>query len=319
MAKFCVVIPAYNAARYLPEAVGSVQRQQGAVDWEVVVADDGSTDDSAAVVARLAAEDRRVRGVAQANAGVSVARNLGAAHASPDCQYLWFLDADDGLAPDALGRMGAYLDAHPDVGLLGCQFQLMHDDGTLAGPEKRSRWAPGRPFGFPRQLRDDERSTPFETFFCGTGQGPFALYRRGVFARTDGWEPRLRCHEDADMFCQMALLADVHYLPDRLYLKRIHPGQITNTADPASAQSIWDNYDVFRQKWDTRPGRNEHETHLLRRARAFYNGRFQPCRDLKLAFNIWRELLRGRLGRDSAHHSLTILRKAIPTLLRPAA
>ena len=317
MAKFCVVIPSYNAARYLPQTVGSVQRQQGAGDWEIVLADDGSTDDTAAVAARLAAADARVRWVTQPNAGVSAARNLGASHASADCQYLWFLDSDDLLAPGALRRMGDYLDAHPDVGLLGCQLQSVRDDGTPAGSEKRSRWSSGRWFGFPHPLRDDEVPTPFEAFFCGTGQGPFALYRRSVFARTEGWDPRLRYHEDTDMFCQMALLADVHYLPDRLYLKRIHAGQSTNIADPVLAQRIWDSYSFFREKWDARVPRNERETRLLTRARAFYENRFQPCRDLKLAVNIWRELLRGRSSRASAQHSLTILRKAIPTLLRP--
>ena len=121
------------------------------------------------------------------------------------------------------------------------------------------------------------------------------------------------------MFCQMALLADVHYLPDRLYLKRIHPGQSTDTTDPASAQRIWDCYGIFREKWDARAGRNERETRLLGRARAFYDHRFQPCRELKLAFNIWREIFHGRLGRPSALYSLTILRKSVPLLLRPAA
>ena len=85
----------------------------------------------------------------------------------------------------------------------------------------------------------------------------------------------------------MALLADVHCLPDRLYLKRIHPGQSTNTANPAAAQLIWDSYDLLRQKWDARIPRNERETRLLQRARLFYERRFQPCRDLKLANARW--------------------------------
>ena len=104
MARFGVIIPTYNAARYLPETIGSVQAQD-VTDWEIIVADDGSSDDSAAVVARLAAADPRIRWLSQPNAGVSVARNLGARHLPADCQYLWFLDSDDmlavrGAAPD---------------------------------------------------------------------------------------------------------------------------------------------------------------------------------------------------------------------------
>ena len=318
MAKFVVIIPTYNAARYLPETIGSVQAQD-VTDWEIIVADDGSSDDSAAVVARLAAADPRIRWLSQPNAGVSVARNLGARHLPADCQYLWFLDSDDMLVSGALRRMGAYLEVHREVGLLGCHFELFNDDGTPVGPGKHNRWAAGRLFNLPRRLADDEPPTPFETFFCGLGQGPSALYRRSVYERTEGWEPRLRVHEDTDMFCQMALLAEVHYLPDRLYLKRIHAGQSTDPNDNALVRRLWDCHAIFREKWDQRVGRDEQEIRRLEAARRFYHYRFQPAWDMKLVLIIWRDQLRGKWNRSSALYSVALIWRALRAMLNPAS
>jgi hypothetical protein len=99
--------------------------------------------------------------------------------------------------------MSNYLDTYPDVGLLTCQIQEIDEKGTACSSARRCRWVPARLF--PRQLSDDERETPFITFFCGTGQGPFALFRKSVFLRTTGFEEIFSAHEDTDIFCQMAL------------------------------------------------------------------------------------------------------------------
>ena len=317
MPRFCVVIPCYNAEPFLNAAVASLQAQD-TPDWEVIIVDDGSSDATAAIAARLAQADHRIRFFSQANAGVSAARNLGAGQAAPECGYLWFLDADDLLVPGALRRMGDYLDRHPEVGLLGCQFQVIGLDGSpLAERGGRSRWAPGGWLSWPRQLTDGELPTPFESFFCGTGQGPFALYRREVFARTDGWDAGLRVHEDTDMFCQMALLGEVHYLPDRLYFKRVHDRQSTHLGDDARRAHIWSQYDLFRRKWDERVGRDDRQNRVLARARAFYRNRFEPCRDLKLVVAIWRDTWRGKGKWAAIWYSFKLTAKAIRSFLRP--
>jgi hypothetical protein len=93
-------------------------------------------------------------------------------------------------------------------------------------------------------MRDDEIETPFAVFFCGTGQGPFAMYRRSVYEQTTGWETAFWPHEDTDMFCQMPLQSKVHFLPDRLYLKRVHRAQGMYGARVQEA------YGKFREKWD---------------------------------------------------------------------
>jgi glycosyltransferase involved in cell wall biosynthesis len=116
-----VVVPAYNAAEWIGDAIASVLVQTHR-DWSLVVVDDGSTDGTLAAVASF--NDARIRLVRQPNAGVSVARNRGVAelYGAPSPQPppargggVLFLDADDWLAPDALARLNAALDAAPDA------------------------------------------------------------------------------------------------------------------------------------------------------------------------------------------------------------
>jgi hypothetical protein len=138
----------------------------------------------------------------------------------------------------------------------------------------------------PRELQDSEVKTPFVTFFCATGQGPFAMYRRSIYLLTDGWDTTFWPHEDTDMFCQMALASNVHCLPDRLYLKRIHPAQGMN--DGARVQMA---YAAFRAKWDNRQPKTSREATLLQNAKRYYYSVHRPCRDLKVARKALLEFL----------------------------
>lgn len=100
-----IVIPVYNAERYLPRAVESVMAQS-VHDWELILVDDGSTDDSGAVCDRYAAQDRRLRVIHTPNGGPSAARNAGTAQARGE--WLLFVDSDDWIVPDALARLLAH-------------------------------------------------------------------------------------------------------------------------------------------------------------------------------------------------------------------
>ncbi len=105
-----IIIPAYNAAPWIAEAIGSVIRQTHGA-WSLAVVDDGS-DDATAVIVRPFLSDPRIALITQDRAGVSAARNRGMA-ACGDAEALLFLDADDWLAPDALARLAHALDATP--------------------------------------------------------------------------------------------------------------------------------------------------------------------------------------------------------------
>src|SRR5438552_1151783 len=101
MARIAIIIPAYNAERYIAETIESVIAQTLS-DWELVIVDDGSADDTNGVASRYAARDARIRALITPNRGVANARNFGFAKSSADAEFVMFLDSDDVLEPDSL-------------------------------------------------------------------------------------------------------------------------------------------------------------------------------------------------------------------------
>ncbi len=113
--KVSIVMPAYNAGQYIAETIASVQAQT-MTDWELVITDDGSTDQTAAVVEALAAADPRIRLYRQQNGRQGKARNLALKHTK--AAWIAFLDADDLWHPEKLSRQLDVIEAHPEAELV---------------------------------------------------------------------------------------------------------------------------------------------------------------------------------------------------------
>lgn len=128
--KFSVVMPCYNAERFIRATVESVLAQSF-VDWELVVVDDGSTDSSPAIVCEIAATDSRIRLITQVNAGVSVARNTGAA--ATRGSLLAFLDADDVWAPSYLQSMYEFMHRNERRSIGFARVRIVDIDGKPTG------------------------------------------------------------------------------------------------------------------------------------------------------------------------------------------
>lgn len=280
-----VIATAYNQEDYIADAIASL-RAQTCASWECIVVDDGSRDQSLARAQTLTAGDPRFQVVAKTNGGISSARNAGVLHLDPHSRYLVFLDGDDRLAPEFLSQLSAYLEMHPEAGLVTCGFIEIGPDGQPLKLGHRSRYAPNA-LGFPRQLAPEENVTPFVTFFCATGHGPFTMVRRSVFEQTPGYDEHLCPHEDTDMFCQLALRAPAHHLPTPLYFKRIHATSIINSSAEDAAKRyayFWaDAYSLFRAKWDHYPAQDARQQALIDEARKYYYTRHRPFRDFKVA------------------------------------
>ena len=125
--RISVIIPAWNAAETLATALDSL-RAQSFTDWEAIVVDDGSTDETSVVVERYAARDGRIRLVRQENGGLSAARNTGIRHGVHE--WLHFLDADDWMAPTAFERFAEVLSVDPTLDAVHCGWARVAADGT---------------------------------------------------------------------------------------------------------------------------------------------------------------------------------------------
>ncbi|MFM0280103.1 glycosyltransferase family A protein [Paraburkholderia sediminicola] len=118
MSKVSVVVPCFNQEEFIAEALESVLRQSYS-DWECIIVDDGSTDESQAIIQRYAAKDPRFLVVTKVNGGVAAARNFGFAQARGTLFVP--LDGDDKLHPDFLGRAVECFTAQPDTDLVHCK------------------------------------------------------------------------------------------------------------------------------------------------------------------------------------------------------
>ena len=115
MTKVTVIIPTYNRAQYISEAIGSILNQTYQ-DFEIIIVDDGSTDNTKAIVNKLQEKDQRIVYVYQENSGVSAARNAGMNISKG--KYIAFLDSDDLALPNRLEDQVSILDKNNDVGLI---------------------------------------------------------------------------------------------------------------------------------------------------------------------------------------------------------
>lgn len=123
-----VITPAYNAARFIGEAIESVQNQTYS-NWEMVIVDDCSTDETVEVVENYRKNDARIRlEQLEENSGSAVARNTSMKHAKG--RYIAFLDSDDRWLPDKLEKQLAFMQ-EKDIAFSFTTYVRMHEDGTL--------------------------------------------------------------------------------------------------------------------------------------------------------------------------------------------
>jgi glycosyltransferase involved in cell wall biosynthesis len=204
-----VVIPAYNAARYLGEALDSVFAQT-VTDLEVVVVDDGSTDDTPQIAQGYGS---RVRYVRQANAGVASARNRGLAESTG--RYVAFLDADDTWLPGKLERQVAALAARPAARVCHTDFDLM-GGGTA-------------PAGLRRRVKPTAGSLLEQLLTVGNvvGTPSTVVCERSLLEEVGGFDPALSQCADWDLWARLAPRTEFVYVDECLVRYRQHDGNMS--------------------------------------------------------------------------------------------
>ncbi len=219
-----VVMPVYNAARYLRLAVESIQAQTFK-DFELVAVDDGSTDSSRAMLEVMAAADPRLKVFSRPNTGIVGALNDGLAAARGE--FVARMDADDWSLPQRFDRQVAFLRLNPACVCVGSYFNYMDDRGALV------KWNP----------RETEHEALERQLLAGDGGSlihPAIMLRRDAVERVGGYRVEAQWLEDLDLYLRLARIGRLANLPEVLLHYRYHSQSVNFTRNEGRHQrKLW--------------------------------------------------------------------------------
>lgn len=219
-----VVIPTFNRAGLLGEAIASVLRQSYS-NLEVIVVDDGSTDSTADVVTSFA--DERLILLRQENRGRSAARNRAIAKARG--RYIAFLDSDDVYLEHKLEKQVDYMESHPDVGMTYTSALCIDGNGDLLA-HKYEATISGKIY----------KDIAF--FMPVTVTLPTVMVRREVFDAVGDFDECMYRFEDTDMWRRISKSYSVGAIPEYTCKLRTHAGNCLTAQDPDQIRSALDYY-----------------------------------------------------------------------------
>jgi glycosyltransferase involved in cell wall biosynthesis len=207
-----VLMPVFNAERYLREAIDSVLAQS-VQDLEFVVVDDGSADGSAAIIAEAARRDARVRPLYRTHRGFADTLNSGLAAARG--QWVARMDADDVCVPDRLEAQLAFADRYPGIAVVGSYAWYLSEDGRMLG---LYRLGPTTPAEFDRAVERGQL-----VHMCH----PTVMMDRRAVLEAGGYDERFPIVEDCELFNRLVDRGHVLLtLPEPKLLYRVHANSI---------------------------------------------------------------------------------------------
>ena len=187
MIQVSVIIPAYNGDRYIAEAIDSAIEQTYKGEYEIIVVDDGSTDNTFRVVEQYG---DRVNYLSQKNQGVAASRNFGLAAARG--KYIAFLDQDDIFLPHKLSSQVALLEEDPDLGMVNSGWQIVDESGVALSAVQPWQHIP--------DLSCDNLLI-WKPVFLGA-----MLFRRSWLERARGFDTTLEQTPDVDLVMRLAMM-----------------------------------------------------------------------------------------------------------------
>jgi len=246
--KVSVVIPSYNCLNYLPDAISSVTRQ-GFEDYEILVADDNSTDGTWEWLQEQQQANPRIRPIRLSGVGPSRARNI--CISSSYGEYIAFLDADDCWLSDKLVPQIAFMDKHPEMTMSFTNYLHVgmqgEDLGTAFNFWPRFKKLSAAKTGF--QILPNALATIFAENVIGTSS---VIARRNALQIANGYDENLDNSEDWDLWLKLASQGRVGYSPHVLMSYLMRPDSETSKSDRRirNIEKIFNRYCASVEKLD---------------------------------------------------------------------
>lgn len=195
---FSIVIPIFNKATYIEKAIVSILTQTEQ-NFEIIIVDDGSTDDSKKKVSNMV--DPRIKILTQPNLGVSIARNNGVKAAN--FENIVFLDADDWWDPCFLEEMNKLITLFPDAALYGSNYYIVKNN--INNPAQVG-------VGGSFQMGYINYFSVYSNTYFVPINCSFVVVKKWAFEQVGGFNPKLKFGEDFDLWVRLALLFKVAYI-----------------------------------------------------------------------------------------------------------
>jgi glycosyltransferase involved in cell wall biosynthesis len=206
-----VVMPVYNAGRYVAGAIESILIQTYR-DFEFLIFDDGSEDESFQLISDYEKRDPRIRAFRFNHAGYSGWLNRGIEMARGS--LIARMDADDVSLPERFARQVGFLQSHPDVVAVGCDAICIDSDGDIIGSARHE--------SDPRRLEQHLLSGRL-----GVIAHPTCMMRRDALLRVGGYRPEYEPTEDLDLWYRLLSQGQLANIPETLFKYRYHAGSVS--------------------------------------------------------------------------------------------
>jgi glycosyltransferase involved in cell wall biosynthesis len=229
------VTTVYNTQRYVAETIESILAQTLG-DFEYILVDDGSKDDSLQVLRKYEQQDKRIRVITGPNRGIVGAANEGLKHARGE--FLARIDSDDVAMSERFEKQAAFLQAHPEVVAVGCRLMLID------------------PYGSPIVTTDHKlthEEIEHELLINGSGWAlsqPAVMMRRALVVELGGYRKEYEASEDLDLALRLAERGKLANLPDVLLKWRRH----LNSCNYTRHEKQWNNKNAIVRETYKRRG-----------------------------------------------------------------
>ena len=262
-----VIMPVYNGERYLAEAIESILAQTF-TDFELIIVDDGSRDRSLEIIRDFEKRDERISVIQrETNRGEGDARNSGVA--ASNGQYIANMDCDVVSLPERLEKQVEYMQANPEIGLLGTRARIVDAD-----------LSPRSYFDVP----PEHALIVIRLFVGGPLVHPAVMVRRNCLETADGYDPAFTCAADIALYGRLLWTAQVRFanLPACLLLYRVHGSNLSINGNRKRLELSYEaRLRMLERLWNERPEATVHRfRRLALRRKLNWRERFLARRDM---------------------------------------
>jgi hypothetical protein len=210
----------YNGGKYLNEAIESILNQTFR-DFEFIIINDGSTDDTGAILNSYGQIDNRVQVYNQENRGLIVSLNRGCQLAQG--KYIARMDADDISLPERLAKQIQYMEAHPEIGVLGTWVAMIDEKGRGRGD-----W----------RLPTTPNVTGWALLFGWCVAHPSVVMRREIVEQLGFYRPEAIHAEDYDLWARASLVTSIANIPEILVQYRVWEERVTSRQHQTQVETV---------------------------------------------------------------------------------